>query len=324
MKYARLAIMLLLISMMAIPAQAQSGSGHLLRSIHLDIGTINDSALSPDGTTLALATPNGLWLYDLSDPNAEAQPFGDFGGFINRVTFSPDGSVIAADEERQIELIHLLDAATGQTILLLDDDDNDAWVGDLVFSSDGTRLVSGNHSTHIKVWDTQTGEQLHLLIDHNREVMGLAFSPDGSRLASASFDRTLRVWDTSTYENVFVLRGHTNRLTSVDYSPDGRWIATGSADRTARIWDATTGEVIYILEGHTARVETVAFSPDGSILVTAGRDNTIRLWDTASGACLDVLEGHTWWVVRLVFQDDHTLISVGGNGEIRIWDISPL
>jgi WD40 repeat protein len=311
-------LLIMLILLMGTPAAAQTDGAQLIRSVDLDIGAVHDIALH--GSTLVLATPNGLWRYDLDDPNSEAQPFGDFGGLVYRVVFSPDGSLIAADEERQIELIHILDAATGQTILMLNDDDRDLWIGDLAFSPDGTLLAAGNHSSHIKLWDTRTGERLAMLTDHNREVMGLAFSPDGTTLASASFDRTLRLWDLSTYENEQVLRGHQNRLTSIDYSP--RWIATGSADNTVRIWNANSGEVVHVLEGHTARVETVAFSPDGSLLASAGRDNTIRLWNPISCDCLEVLEGHHWWVVRLVFQNDHTLISVSGNGEIRVWDLA--
>jgi WD40 repeat protein len=313
-------LLIMLILLMGTPAAAQTDGARLIRSVDLDIGAVHDIALY--GSTLVLATPNGLWRYDLDDPDAEAQPFGDFGGLVYRVTFSPDGSLIAADEERQIELIHILDAATGQTMLTLNDEDRDLWIGDLAFSPDGTLLASGNHSSHIKLWDTRTGERLAVFTDHNREVMGLAFSPDGTILASASFDRTLRLWDVGTYENRQVLRGHQNRLTSIAYSPDGSWIATGSADQTVRIWDADSGEGLHVLEGHTARVETVAFSPDGSLLASAGRDNTIRLWDPISGECLEVLEGHTWWVVRLVFQNNHTLISVGGDGEIRVWELA--
>jgi len=68
-------------------------------------------------------------------------------------------------------------------------------VSGCAFSPDGNRIVSASHDHTLKVWDAQTGTELHTLTGHTDSVFGCAFSPDGRRIVSASGDHTLKVWD---------------------------------------------------------------------------------------------------------------------------------
>lgn len=61
---------------------------------------------------------------------------------------------------------------------------------------DGTRIATGGNDATIRIWDTETREQLLVLHGHESYVHDLEFSPDGTMLASASGDATVRLWDT--------------------------------------------------------------------------------------------------------------------------------
>ncbi|MCH2137301.1 MAG: protein kinase, partial [Phycisphaerales bacterium] len=115
----------------------------------------------------------------------------------------------------------------------------------VTFSPDGTRLASGSYDNTIRLWDTDTGEELSVL-GHEDFVLSVTFSPDGTRLASGSVDNTIRIWDTDTGEELSVLPGHEDSVWSVTFSPDGTRLASGSYDNTIRIWDTRSrGRIAY-------------------------------------------------------------------------------
>ena len=110
------------------------------------------------------------------------------------------------------------------------------------FSPDGRRLATGGEENTVKIWDVETGKELHPpLRGHRGEVYALAFSPDydGRWIASAGEDSTVRIWDSHTGKLVRTFRGHLGLVSSVGFSPDGRWLVSGSRDTTVKVWDLT-------------------------------------------------------------------------------------
>ena len=58
----------------------------------------------------------------------------------------------------------------------------------------GDRIASASYDKTVRVWDAETGTELHVL-KHDAPVLGVAFGPNGRTLVSASYDRTVRVWE---------------------------------------------------------------------------------------------------------------------------------
>jgi WD40 repeat protein len=58
-------------------------------------------------------------------------------------------------------------------------------------------VASSSDDHTLRVFVTETGEQVLVLNGHTRPVHCVAFSVDGQRIASGGFDETVRVWDGS-------------------------------------------------------------------------------------------------------------------------------
>src|SRR5581483_11491375 len=97
--------------------------------------------------------------------------------------------------------------------------------------------VSAGADNDVRVWDTTTGECLHVLRGHTGSVFAAVFHPDGTRIASGSRDRAIRIWDTVSGAELARLPGHTDYVFSLQFSPDGASLASGSGDHTVRLWD---------------------------------------------------------------------------------------
>jgi WD40 repeat protein len=107
------------------------------------------------------------------------------------------------------------------------------------FSPDGTKIVTVDHG-FVKLWNSNTGEQLHAFILYEHP---------------GYYD--------ATYAN---------------FSPNGTKIISANKNGTVIIWNASSGTMLHMFQSHDASVNTAQFSPDGSKIVTASRD-TAQVWE---------------------------------------------
>ncbi len=91
----------------------------------------------------------------------------------------------------------------------------------LIVSSDGSKIVSGNHDKTIKIWDVEDGSLIHTLKGHTGPVRCVAISSDCSQIVSGSDDTTIKIWDAFNESSVQTLTGHEYSVTSVANSLDG-------------------------------------------------------------------------------------------------------
>jgi WD40 repeat protein/serine/threonine protein kinase len=287
--------------------------------------------VSPDGARLICTRvdpkgSNRIAVFDATSGKQTALCIGN-GSNIVTMTFSPDGSLIAAANGDQTARVW--EAATGKLWAACGGHTNS--IHSVAFSPDSARLVTASADGTVRQWDTRTGQEVeHPYERHGASVHSAVYSPDGRWVASGGEDRTIRVWQATGRQEVAVLHGHTAYVAAVAFAPAGRQLASLSTnwggtpgDNTVRIWDLGPDSALPVLRGHTSYVYPVAFSPDGRWLASGSWDKTARLWDAATGAPCAVLTHHSD-VEGLAFGPDGTwLMTVCNNDDrLRVWDVA--
>jgi WD40 repeat protein len=115
----------------------------------------------------------------------------------------------------------------------------------VALSPDGRLAALGHASSAsssepgIELVDVETGNRVHSLAGHGRELRALTFSGDGRRLASASDDDTVKIWDVATGQEV-LSRPAPHTVVDLGFTSDGKKLMAVGRDGATRIWQ--TGE----------------------------------------------------------------------------------
>jgi WD40 repeat protein len=280
-----------------------------------------DTALSPDGSLLAVTTGETVRLYDMATRALREPVLTGHRNLVLRAIFSPDGKTLAtagADND-----IRLWDAATGRPRTGPLTGHGDV-VADIAFSPDGQTLASASWDSTVRLWDVTTAQLQRTLTGHQGPVTFVSFALHGRRLVSASDDATVRLWDVAGGEKTAVLIGHSGSVTAAAVSPDGSTISTGGDDRTVRFWDAVTGKPRGpATPAHTDTVKKLRFTPDGKKVVSASIDGTARLWDVATGEVeATPFAGHSSYINDLAMSPDgRAVATASGDETARIWHL---
>ncbi|MDX1414140.1 MAG: hypothetical protein R3293_08110, partial [Candidatus Promineifilaceae bacterium] len=282
-------------------------------------GGISSIDISPDGTQAVTVDGNGN--IRISDLGLAHESFTyDVGYlFLTKVIYSPDVTRLATLGGRD-GTAHIWDASNGQKLLTLEG--HQEWVGDIIYSSDGSLLATASDDGTARLWDAETGESLQIFAGHDDWVNMVALNPDDTLLATAGQDRKVIIWDIASGEIVHTLEPFEDSIWSIRFSPDGSRLATGinHLDPRVRIWDVDSGQEILALTGHEHWVNDVVFTPDGSRILTTSGDGTARIWDADSGEELLFMTAPSEMRSGDISPDGQLIVTGEVGGHIKLWD----
>ena len=239
--------------------------------------------------------------------------------FINTIAVSPDGKFLASGSEN----ILLWDVKSGKEVRRING--HESVINSLVFSPDGTMLLSCSSDMTIKLWNIETGKQVRSFEGHRTQVKSIAFSPDGKSFVSVSLSG-MRLWNINSGEMIHSFDDH-NGSYDVAFSPDGKYIVSGvgvDSENRIELWDAETFKSLKYFDGHKSIIYCLSFSPDGKYVLSGSEDKTLKLWNVKTGKKVrtfsGMLSGHKEEVKCADFSPDGKFIVSGSYDEtVKVW-----
>jgi WD40 repeat protein len=273
-----------------------AASGRELRTLKGFSTTIGTLAFSPDGRTLAIGAdgvvfnraPDTLRLWDVPSSTARRTISNSEGQFWS-VAFSPDGSLLATGGPLPRRTI--FDAPSGN-------EQPEGW---------------------IKILDARSGDELRAFTGRLGSINSLAFSPDGQTLVSGgrAFGNDsageIKFWDVRSGQELSSLT--TTVINAVAFSPDGRHLVSGGYCDYDKVQSRCTGSALKLweesLKGPRVWDGSLKSPLDPTDLISLRRVRVPRDFT-----------GQTDPVHSVAFSPDGRLILSGGNGGMKLWDVS--
>jgi WD40 repeat protein len=187
------------------------------------------------------------------------------------------------------------------------------------FSPNGDRIVSGDASGIVKVWDANTGEALATAGTTGRKpwIKAVRFSRDGSQIEVTFDDGVVEVRDASTGNQLSVFEPDRNDLVLLGVSPNRTRAVAATPDGAVWLWEIPGGEQIECL-GNREHCGPLRFSRDGSRVVTGFEGHNLNLWSAVAGTLIATLPNTEFPAVFSPRSD--RLVTMPIAGTLRLWD----
>jgi len=234
-------------------------------------------------------------------------------GWVTALAYSPDGTLLAAGAQGQVQLIDVQTGQVAQKIAL-----GSGQIRGLAFNSTGSELLVGGYQ---KVFEySTTGELRKTWSGLRGQVTSLTVNPSGDRFAVGCDDETASVWSFTGDQPVFRQTFANEPVNAVAFSPDGQQLAVGLGDETrvnrpgkTVVLKAADGTKLLEMADHEQPVTSVLFSADGKLLFSGSLDEKVTVYEMPSGQPKGFFGGHGRPVNGLAWlPQTNAVVSVSG------------
>ena len=218
------------------------------------------------------------------------------------------------------------------------------------FSGDADRVVTVVKDS-IKIWDTESGDNLIELDTVGRTPVNIAFTPDGKYVFGETDTETSYVWECSSGKKINeISKARLTRFNwklidkgddsfrlhflpdlfvsskAVTFNQDGSKAVIYSAAGDVQIYSREDYGFGYLfirtVDGHKANPQYALFSPDESYLAVSYDDNSVCIYDTRSDNEHIFSEDICGYSTNIFNHEGNRIISDKEKGKLTVWDVN--
>ena len=282
---------------------------------HLD--HIYHAAFDHSGRRVATAGADHLVkVWDLAGESARRNEWVESDA-VTAVAHSADGHYVAYSVKSGA--IKVRDAGTG-VLVGPSQLNHGGEVQYLRFDPESERLLSAGFAGRARLWDLNTGGQLHEF-KHDDTINFALFNRMGNRLITASRDRRAILWNVETGQQAIPPVLHNYSVVNAEFSAGGREFVTASADNSVSVWSALTGERVRgpFRPGYT--LGRPAFDDEGERFIALVSASKARVFSLADGRPLSKEMEHRAAIRFLSFDSaGGRILTASDDQTARVWD----
>jgi len=273
---------------------------------------------SPRSPLMAVGGDRQVLLYQ-TDTNAllGALPFPE--GDVFTLTFSVNGEMLlaAGGQEGDTGIAVLWNIKTGERVGTYGEYYDTVLAADI--SPDHRMIALGGPNKKVRVYSTETREELFAMEKHNDWIQAVKFTPDGEILTTADRAGGMYVWQAANGREVEQLRGHEGGINALAYTADSAIMASVGDDGTVQLWDTWKYTRIRSFAAHSKAALYVDINADG-LIITAGADQTTKVW-SQDGKEQKSFAGPGDWVYAACFGQNKKVVGGTWTGSVVLWDL---
>ncbi len=294
-------------SLTSVPSNtltAWNASNGALIKTYPQSGIISDYVVSPDGSSILVATTDYKIHLLETESGKEKGVFTGHNSPVVGMDFTPDSQGVISLEANG--RIILWDAVDLKPVAQRD--------GALAYSRTGTGLsLDGRKAALVSperkaIWivDLLSGALEKALSPEQNDLYAPALSPAADRVAAVDAQNRIIIWDTASGQKLQMITAKTRTpIHKVRFSPDGKVIASLNEGQVF-LWDVASGSK----KAEFAGRNDVAWSTDGKIVASDSTDNRLYLTDSGTGRKTAALDAEA--ISSINYSPDGSLIAVGG------------
>ncbi|XP_064617554.1 cilia- and flagella-associated protein 52-like [Liolophura sinensis] len=205
-------------------------------------------------------------------------------------------------------------------------------VNDIIFPPGASELFLTCGKEDIRVWQTDTCDELLRIKVPNMECHAICLAQDGKTLISAWDDGKIRAFYPKTGKEMFTIHdAHNKGVTAIACASHGHSIVSGGGEGQVRVWNiingygpkgpAITTKLVEAMKEHKGKVTAIKITTKDKECVSSSTDGTCIVWDLERFVRKQIMFANTLFKCVCYGAEECQMITSGTDRKICYWEI---
>ena len=240
---------------------------------------------------------------------------------IHSIDIHPDGKqlAVAGGSPGRSGEVRVIDLSDGSLVQLLHKSDDLCLSAK--FNHAGTRLATCGTDGTVRVFDSETWQEMVTFANHSNWVNDLAWSADGNRIVTGSKDSTAKVFDLTTNTRISTYTGHDGGIYSVIFDETGEHVLSACSKGKVLYWRTESGQAVKELANQSESIYRIAALGSAEHFIFSGAMPSVEMIDLQSGKKGKEFTSTCNNLSLAVSNDSRRILTGDSKGGLRLVDI---
>ena len=240
---------------------------------------------------------------------------------IHSIDIHPGGKqvAVAGGSPGRSGEVRVIDLSDGSLVQLLHKSDDLCLSAK--FNLTGTRLATCGTDGSVRVFDSETWQEVVTFTNHSNWVNDLAWSADGNKIVTGSKDHTAKVFDLTTNSRISTYNGHDGGVYSVTFDETGEHVLSACSKGKVMYWRTESGQTVKELADQSESIYHIAALDSAEHFIFSGAMPGVEMIDLQSGKTGKEFPAKCNNLSLAVSNDSGRLLTGDSQGGLRMVDI---